>query len=443
MRTLMNRGSKANNNSKEGKTMDRRKKLGAWGIWGFLFFTFIALAPGDAEAVTIWPGASYFDFSFNNPGARAGGMGGAFIGVADDATAAYTNPAGLTVLTRPEVAGEYKYSNREVVVRSANIAGSNAKETTFDDNVARGCSFLSFSYPFQRGNITAFRHELVNSDIQVQAPYYLSNIQTNLRTQTYVTTYGVAVAYKLFDTLSIGGNIGFSELDFRNNLDIPSSSDRYTWDASGWAENYAVGLFWNPFGSLNIGAVYRYGPKFRYTNQTFYNNTIDPANNAIIQFDDEYKIPDVYGIGISYRFPFGLTIASDYDYIRYSQIDKLYDPFRGDDLTTSNPSRSLNLHLDDAYEIHAGLEWAFTVKDIPLAVRTGYTFKQAHGIYTEYSNPAIGPTPGVNYVYQKGDDENIFSAGFGIVLFKNLQLDFSGAWGNLSTEYIGSAVIRF
>ena len=52
-----------------------------------------------------------YDFRINNPGARANGMGGAFIGLADDATAAYTNPAGLTVLTQPEISAEYKYGD--------------------------------------------------------------------------------------------------------------------------------------------------------------------------------------------------------------------------------------------------------------------------------------------------------------------------------------------
>ncbi|MGA1863612.1 MAG: hypothetical protein ACMUHX_00970 [bacterium] len=36
-------------------------------------------------------------------GARAMGMGGAFIGVADDATAASWNPAGLLQLRQPEI----------------------------------------------------------------------------------------------------------------------------------------------------------------------------------------------------------------------------------------------------------------------------------------------------------------------------------------------------
>ena len=39
-------------------------------------------------------------FNFSNPGARSLGFGGAFIGLADDATAAYTNPAGLTNLSK-------------------------------------------------------------------------------------------------------------------------------------------------------------------------------------------------------------------------------------------------------------------------------------------------------------------------------------------------------
>jgi hypothetical protein len=62
-----------------------------------LFFLFFAYT--GAWAVVIGPDILGVDFRFNNPGARANAMGGAFIGLADDATAAYTNPAGLTILT--------------------------------------------------------------------------------------------------------------------------------------------------------------------------------------------------------------------------------------------------------------------------------------------------------------------------------------------------------
>jgi hypothetical protein len=42
-------------------------------------------------------------FSFSNPGARSIGLGGAFVALADDATAVYSNPGGLVQLARPEI----------------------------------------------------------------------------------------------------------------------------------------------------------------------------------------------------------------------------------------------------------------------------------------------------------------------------------------------------
>ena len=49
---------------------------------------------------------SGLQFNFGNPGARSLGMGGAFLGLADDASAAEANPAGLTILRKPEISFE-------------------------------------------------------------------------------------------------------------------------------------------------------------------------------------------------------------------------------------------------------------------------------------------------------------------------------------------------
>src|SRR5438270_8227006 len=53
-------------------------------------------------------------FNFGSPGARSLALGGAFVGTADDATAVFVNPAGLTQLARTEVALEgraFSYTN--------------------------------------------------------------------------------------------------------------------------------------------------------------------------------------------------------------------------------------------------------------------------------------------------------------------------------------------
>ncbi|MGH2670399.1 MAG: UPF0164 family protein, partial [bacterium] len=53
-----------------------------------------------------------FEFSFSNPGARSMGLGGAFAALADDATAAFANPAGLVQLLEPELSAEGRSSSR-------------------------------------------------------------------------------------------------------------------------------------------------------------------------------------------------------------------------------------------------------------------------------------------------------------------------------------------
>ena len=52
-------------------------------------------------------GPTTIQLSFSNPGARSLGFGGAFVALADDATAAFANPAGLAQLTKPELSVEY------------------------------------------------------------------------------------------------------------------------------------------------------------------------------------------------------------------------------------------------------------------------------------------------------------------------------------------------
>ena len=48
---------------------------------------------------------------FTNPGARSIGLGGAFAAIADDATAAFANPAGLVQILRPEISIELRFTS--------------------------------------------------------------------------------------------------------------------------------------------------------------------------------------------------------------------------------------------------------------------------------------------------------------------------------------------
>ena len=87
-------------------------------------------------------------------GARALGMGGAFIAVADDATAASWNPGGLIQLERPEfaVVGEGVYRSESNHFAKRPVASG---EQTVS---SAGLNYLSAAYPF-----TLVNHNMIVS----------------------------------------------------------------------------------------------------------------------------------------------------------------------------------------------------------------------------------------------------------------------------------------
>jgi hypothetical protein len=74
----------------------------------FVIITIIALGPAalmpaSAIAVNSNAGTAAYTFLKIGTGAKSQGLGGAFVGLADDATALYYNPAGLTALGQEEM----------------------------------------------------------------------------------------------------------------------------------------------------------------------------------------------------------------------------------------------------------------------------------------------------------------------------------------------------
>ena len=92
----------------------------------YLFVTLIVLA----GSITTFAQKYTAEFLTTGVGARALGMGGAFVAIANDATACYWNPAGLSLLRQREVTMMH-------ATRFSGIVHSN---------------FVNFVYPDQKGS---------------------------------------------------------------------------------------------------------------------------------------------------------------------------------------------------------------------------------------------------------------------------------------------------
>ena len=91
-------------------------------------------------------------FTVQGAGARAMGLGGAFIAVADDATAVSFNPAGLAQLLKPEVSFVGRGLPREVAFEDVQ-AHAGAKQLLVSDSLISNTRvdplFLSGTVPFR------------------------------------------------------------------------------------------------------------------------------------------------------------------------------------------------------------------------------------------------------------------------------------------------------
>ena len=382
------------------------------------------------------------DFRFNNPGARSTAMGGAFVGLADDATAAYANPAGLTILTEPEISAEFKYG------KYTNRVPQEFDTEDFSDT-NHSVSFLSLVHPTDKASIAVYRHHLVNIETDfdiVEEVDHRDEIEVDLD----VVTLGLGVGFKVTETFSMGFSFGFAQLEFYSQVDRfdlagtdPQPSEFESVNDEDSSEHYTLAFLWNPTGKLSIGAVWRYGPKFDTEKERWNQFDADPGPGTEYEFalgwklKNELKIPDVYGLGISYRFLPNLTTTLDVNYVEYSDLLQNFR-FEPGGLNDSD-----DFEIDDTVEIHFGVEYVMNVGNTPFALRAGYFFRPDHSV--RFVGPVTSPDDQElkDRLDQKDDDEHIFSAGFGTVLFDILQIDVAGSYSEFISEGTVSIVYRF
>lgn len=399
-------------------------------------------------------------FNFNAPGARSAALGGAFIPLADDATAAETNPAGLTVLLYPQVSFEFKGVEYTRTLEEEQGGAPGGSE--FTDQVPIP-SFVSLSLPIGNVTLAGFRHELVQYRSRVASGgfdfgggVFLLPSVSDLELSVY--NYGGALALKM-GALSVGVSGGISQLDM--DVDFPRYSISSYDDAyidnrlvvgAGSAEldddgGEGTGIFVNGgvmlrFGEfMSIGGVYKVRPQFddlewRVVDRR--GEQLASSDALVPQGTFSFKIPDAYGGGVAIRPHELFTLSVDALLNRYSQIaanDELV-------FTRSVSRGALDIEdyvADDGLDIHAGAEFILFLGTMPLALRAGAAQIAASNTYYVGSDPIEQRLWGT-----EPDDATLqFSAGIGTVLFQRMQFDGAVVMGEDRREAIGSIVFFF
>jgi long-chain fatty acid transport protein len=414
-------------------------------------------------------------FNFSNPGARSLGFGGAFIGLADDATAAYTNPAGLTNLSKPEISfeGRYFQYRTEFLDRghgfgspSGNGQDTVAGEVTVRSNdIKKSFSFLSFVYPQDRWAIAVYRHELANFRATSQTNGIFYGPQGNIpSTRLFpvqasvdlkIIDYGASVAVRVADGFSLG--VGASAYQYSQATRVtrfdfagggfanpPDFTSPVLFEGDDGAASDVVtvnaGLLWKINRQFSVGAVYRQGPKFHP--EAF---IIAADGSSASSITATFHVPDVYGAGLTVHPTDFFTVSFDYNRVRYSQLTKEFvDLFAPDGPALSNAYRS-----DDGNVFRLGLQYAIPLGTNVLALRAGAWRDPDHRIrFTQQVLPTddadtAAAKAGELLLFRAGKNEYHYTGGIGLALGEHFQIDAAADIVNSVRTGAVSAVIRF
>jgi long-chain fatty acid transport protein len=432
---------------------------------GAALFLLLNAATARAQSTAQIP----LHFDFMNPGARSLGLGGAFIGAADDATAAFANPSGLAFLTRREISAEGRFRSIETpFLAGGRLSGTptgtdldTAANAVYGRDVDRefGPAFLSLILPLGRVTIAAYRHEVVTIENTFfsQGTFERTSVpgapETTGRdpalggTRTIrIRNYGGAVGYKITDRLAVGGGVSaytfslesdFARFPFLTDTSSAVDTSKSIATATQRGDDVSlggnVGVLWVAGPRVKVGATFRRGPAFTFTQRDF-----SSISGVEVNRTGRFRVPDVWGAGIEWRVSDNVRVLGDYDRVQYAQLKHDFIDFQA-----ISSGREGQLRIDNGNELHAGIERLFLNAPKPIALRVGAWFDPDHAV--RYIPTPQNDVLDIRLAATLPGGSNLvhYTFGGGLAFSSWLELNAAADVSSKTTYVTASAVVRF
>ncbi|MBI1321014.1 MAG: hypothetical protein GC168_18980 [Candidatus Hydrogenedens sp.] len=397
-------------------------------------------------------------------GARPAGMANAFVAVADDASAASWNPAGLVQLERPEISLVSEYGIYKDRFRSS-VQPELDGDHTFDD---LSLNFASAVYPIPRPilgrNVVLslsyqrrydFTRQFDGRVITAQgAPGGIvlgQDSRLDFEQQGGLASLSPALAFEITKKLSLGVAVNLFRSDWLGpngweqttrvnsvftaggslSLSRGYSRERYE-NIRG--QNVTVGLLWHATSKLSLGLRYD-SPLHASSDYTSFDRDLSFLPNAAMpglvnvawaREKRDLRLPDTWALGAAYRFNDRLTLALDVtrtdwnDVYVASRRGMRYSLIDGADL--NNPLR--RNHFDPVYAVRLGAEYAFIPRQ--RGETLDYLWTMRGGVFLE-QEPASGRDPRRRFAPGDGTPDDFYgvTVGVGVLLKQRVNIDLA------------------
>lgn len=269
-------------------------------------------------------------FQLNEHGARAMAMAGAFTGLANDPSAIYFNPAGITQLE-----GTNFYAGTTMILPLSSYTSPKPFETE-TEMIGQTFNIINFYATQKIGDRLAFGVSVNNQfGLGTKWPDTWPGRYLAVETEVKSFFFTPVIAYKILDNLSISGGatIAIANVKISSKVHSPVggteplvtlTSDNAT------AVGFTAGLLWKVSDKLQVGASYRSESKFDFTGTV----TSDPASfyHPLLKINIPYPnggatapltTPQNISVGLAYMANDMWTVTVDGQYVGWSSYNTL------------------------------------------------------------------------------------------------------------------------
>lgn len=337
-------------------------------------------------------------------GARALGMGGAFIAIADDATAASWNPGGLIQLEKPEISVVGGYVRRTEDNTFGTNPDASGKQSIDDYDL----NYLSAAYPFRafnRNMIVSLNYQRLldfnrswNFDLNFTNPIFTAPVAFQFEQTGALYALGLAYSAEITPRISAGLTINywgdfintnqweqkFNTVGSINLGGIPGTSTftkHETFGFQGWNAN--LGFLWKMTEHWTLGGVFKTPftadiDHEQTTEDTTTFPTVPAADQHIVAsriLEEELEMPMSYGLGLAYRFSDKFTLAGDVYRTHWS--DFIFKDSQGIETSPISGRPKDSANISDTTWLRLGGEYLIIGSKYVVPLRAGIFYDPA------------------------------------------------------------------
>jgi long-chain fatty acid transport protein len=297
-------------------------------------------------------------YQLNEQGARAVGMGGAFVARASDPSAIYFNPAGLTALEGINLLG-----GASLVIPSNTFRGLDPIRSTEISTKSQAFVPINFYGTYQ-----------INEDIVVGLgvynPFGLGTEWPDLwgfnsdagiyqgsmyavKSDLQTWYFNPSVGYKINDQISVGLGVSYVYGSAKLSRKIstgPSTYGDVSLDGTGSGFNLNFGAIYKPFDKLSLGLSYRILTKIEFSG-----SYLTPSETYACK--TTLPMPGNFYIGAAYELTPDLIFEGDLQYVQWSAYHSLSIELAPGGLQTPQIK-----NWDDGVILRGGLEYTYDPK---------------------------------------------------------------------------------